>query len=49
MFAVELLLAWQYPDVTTAIIVAIVLAAALWTPYLWKEIRKGKATLGPKS
>ena len=47
MFAAELLLAWQYPDVTTAIIVAIVLAAGLWIPYLYREIRRGKATVGP--
>lgn len=48
MFAVELVLAWQYPDMTAAIILAIALAAALWIPYLWKEIRRGKATVGPK-
>ena len=48
MLAVELLLAWEYPDATSAIILAIALAAALWIPYLWKEIRKGKATLGPR-
>jgi hypothetical protein len=48
MFAVELLLAWQYPSTTSAIIVALVLAAALWIPYFWKEIRRGKATLGPR-
>jgi hypothetical protein len=47
MFAVELLLAWQFSNVTTAIILAIALAAALWIPYLYKEIRKGKARLGP--
>ena len=47
MFAAELLLAWQYPDVTTAVIVALVLAAGLWIPYLYREIRRGKATLGP--
>jgi hypothetical protein len=27
--------------------VAIVLALALWGPYLWKEIRRGKVELGP--
>jgi hypothetical protein len=48
MFAVELLLAWQYPDITTAIILAIALAAVLWIPYLYKEIRRGKATIGPR-
>jgi hypothetical protein len=48
MSAVELLVAWQYPDMTTAIILALVLAAALWIPYLTKEIRKGKVDLGPR-
>jgi hypothetical protein len=47
MGAVELLIAWQYPEMTTAILVALVLAAALWIPYLLKEIRKGKVSLGP--
>jgi hypothetical protein len=47
MFPVELFLAWQYPDVTTAIILVIALAAVLWIPYLYKEIRRGKATIGP--
>jgi len=48
MLAVELLLAWQYPSITTAVILAVVLMAALWIPYFWKEIRRGKATLGPQ-
>jgi hypothetical protein len=48
MFAVELLLAWQYPSITSAVIVALALAAALWIPYFLKEIRRGKATLGPR-
>jgi hypothetical protein len=48
MFAVELLLAWQYPSITSAIILAVALMAALWIPYFLKEIRKGKATLGPR-
>jgi hypothetical protein len=47
MLAVELLLAIDYSNVSTAIILVIALAAALWIPYLWKEIRRGKATLGP--
>jgi hypothetical protein len=29
------------------ILVAILLMLALWVPYLVKEIRRGKATLGP--
>ena len=48
MLAVELLLAWQYPSITSAVIVALALAAALWIPYFLKEIRRGKATLGPR-
>jgi hypothetical protein len=48
MSPVELLIAWQYPDMTTAIILALVLMAALWIPYLTKEIRKGKVDLGPR-
>jgi hypothetical protein len=32
-----------------AIVVAIVLMVALWVPYLVKEIRRGKATLGPRT
>ena len=47
MHAVELLLAWQYPDMTSAIILSLALAAALLAPFLYREIRKGKVTLGP--
>ncbi len=36
-------------DLGVGIIVAIVLAAALWIPYFIKEIRRGKAQLGPRS
>ena len=32
----------------TGIVVAIILAMALLVPYLVKEIRKGKVTLGPR-
>lgn len=31
-----------------AIAVAIALMVALWVPYLVKEIRRGKATVGPR-
>ena len=48
MFAVELLVAWQYPDMGTGILIAVALAAALLVPYLMKEIRKGKVNLGPR-
>jgi hypothetical protein len=33
--------------VAVGIGLAVVLAVALWGPFLWKEIRKGKAELGP--
>jgi hypothetical protein len=48
MSAVELLVAWQYPDMGTGILIALALAAALLVPYLMKEIRKGKVNLGPR-
>jgi hypothetical protein len=32
-----------------ALVIAAALAAALWGPYLWKEIRQGKADLGPRT
>ena len=48
MSAVELLMAWQYPSVGSAIIVALALAVCLLVPYLVKEIRKGKVSLGPR-
>jgi hypothetical protein len=32
-----------------AIAIAILLMVALWVPYLIKEIRRGKATLGPRT
>jgi hypothetical protein len=48
MLAVELLLAWQAPDMVGAIVIALALAAALLVPYLVKEIRKGKINLGPR-
>lgn len=31
------------------IIIAAGLGVALWGPYLWKEIRKGKVELGPRT
>ncbi len=48
MSAVELLVAWQYPDMGTGILIALALAAALLVPYLMKELRKGKVDLGPR-
>ena len=36
------------PSVEVGILIAIALAAALLVPYLFKEIRKGKVSLGPR-
>jgi len=49
MSAVELLLAFDYSTVFWALFVAIVLAVGLWVPYLYKEIRRGKAQVGPRT
>ena len=35
-------------SVEVGVLVAILLAAALLVPYLFKEIRKGKVSLGPR-
>jgi hypothetical protein len=32
-----------------ALLIAIALMIALWIPYLVKEIRRGKATVGPRA
>ena len=48
MSAVELSMAWQYPSIGSAVIVALALAVCLLVPYLVKEIRKGKVSLGPR-
>jgi hypothetical protein len=45
----ELLLALEYQTLFWAIFLAVVLAAALWGPYLYKEIRRGKAQEGPRA
>jgi hypothetical protein len=37
------LFALQWYELTLGVVVALALAALLWTPYLWKEIRRGKA------
>jgi hypothetical protein len=34
-------------SVTIGIVIVLALAAVLWVPYFFKEIRKGKARLGP--
>jgi hypothetical protein len=36
-------------DLTTGILIAAILMAALWGPYLYKEIRRGKVELGPRT
>jgi hypothetical protein len=35
--------------VEIAILIAVILMVALWGPYLVKEIRRGKAELGPRT
>jgi len=37
-----------YTEVGLGILIALLLAAALWGPYLYKEIARGKATVGPQ-
>jgi len=49
MSAWELVVALEYRTAFWGIFIAIVLAAALWIPYLYKEIRRGKANLGPRN
>jgi hypothetical protein len=50
MSAVDMLVALEFPGtaMTFGILVAVALAAVLLVPYLWKEIRKGKVSLGPR-
>ena len=45
-----LLALFSFPGSTVGlgITLAIVLALALWGPYLWKEIRRGKAEPNPR-
>ena len=45
----QLVVALQNSDLVLALLVAIVLMIGLWVPYLYKEIRRGKATLGPNT
>ena len=49
MYSLELLLAFEYRIAFWGILLAIALAVALWVPYLYKEIRRGKAELGPRA
>jgi hypothetical protein len=41
------LFALEWNQISLGIIVALALAALLWTPYLLKEIRDGKRDFGP--
>jgi hypothetical protein len=36
-------------ELVFALVIAIALMVALWVPYLVKEIRRGKATVGPRT
>lgn len=46
---VQLVVALQYSGtLALAIVIAVALAAALWGPYLYEEIVRGKATVGPR-
>ena len=49
MAAVGLLLALRNADLALGLLVAIVLMVGLWVPYLYKEIRRGKAEEGPRT
>ena len=49
MSVVEPLFALEYRIAIWGIFLAIALAVALWVPYLYKEIRRGKAQLGPRT
>jgi hypothetical protein len=48
MFAFDLLIAWEYPSTAGAIVLALVLTAGLLVPFIVKEIRKGKVSMGPR-
>jgi hypothetical protein len=49
MTAAQFLLALQYPVlIGGAVVLALLLAAALWGPYLYEEIVRGKASVGPR-
>ena len=49
MTAVGLLLALRNAELVLGLLVAIILMVGLWVPYLYKEIRRGKAELGPRA
>jgi hypothetical protein len=37
------------PELWLGIVIALVLAAILWGPYLYEEIVKGKVSVGPRT
>ena len=45
--AVGLVFALENAELTLGLLVAILLMVGLWGPYLYKEIRRGKAKVGP--
>lgn len=49
MATVGLLVALQNSSLVWGLLVAIALMVALWVPYLYKEIRRGKAKEGPRA
>jgi hypothetical protein len=48
MLALELLALQFSSGLTIGIIIALVLSIALWGPYLYEEIVRGKARVGPR-
>jgi hypothetical protein len=49
MLALELVLALQNPGLTLGLLIAVLLMVGLWGPYLYKEIVRGKARVGPRT
>lgn len=45
----QLFFALQNAELTLGLLVAVLLMAALWGPYLYKEIVRGKARVGPRT
>jgi hypothetical protein len=40
---------WNTTELTFALLIAIALMVGLWGPYLYREIVRGKARVGPRS
>ena len=47
MVALGLVVALENAQLAAGLLIAIILMGALWVPYLYKEIRRGKAKVGP--